>query len=185
MLISHAEELRQQEGLHKLRRSMHETTKLKASDTTTYEEGVTFLRSEAAEDDRAKAKYGTDRWTRQISQQAAEKLYTQVTEIEGYLKSANSSDELVKDKLKSCEGVLQLLCSTDRDLEEYVPSSRRAVMPPNVERAAGSLRTILNEVSRLESRRKRKTESLREKAKADDISKIQPPLLRLNILILS
>lgn len=170
-LISHAEEIRQQEGLHRLRRSMHETSKLKANDTAVYHEGVELLKSEAAEDERAKMKHGTDRWSRQPSQQAAEKLYAQVAEIDGYLKSASSSDDLVKGKLKECEKVLGVLSGSDRDLEEYVPSSRKAIMPPNVERAAYNLRNELNEVSRLESRRKRQIEKIREKAKQDDISK--------------
>ncbi len=169
-LTSHAEEIRQQEGLHRLRRSMHEISKLRANDATIYQEGVELLQSESAEDDRAKLKYGTDRWTRQPSQQAAEHLYKQAAEINGYLESANSSDELVKGKLKDCESVLQVLCGTDRDLEEYVPSSRRATMTPNVERAAPALRGQLNEVGRLESRRKKIIERVRDKAKADDIN---------------
>lgn len=170
-LTSHAEEIRQQEGLHRLRRSMHEISKLKANDTAVYQEGVELLKSEAAEDERAKIKYGTDRWSRQPSQQAAEKLYAQVVEIDGYLKSASSSDDVVKGKLKDSEKVLSVLSGSDRDLEEYVPSSRKATMPPNVERAARDLRNELNEVSRLESRRRRQIEKVREKAKRDDISK--------------
>ncbi len=169
-LTSHAEEIRQQEGLHRLRRSMYEISKLRVNDAATYQEGVELLQSEAAEDDRAKLRYGTDRWIRQPSQQAAKHLYKQAAEIDGYLKSANSSDELVKGKLKDCEAVLQVLSGSDRDLEEYVPSSRRATMTPNVERAASALRGQLNEVSRLESRRKKMIERIRDKAKADDIN---------------
>ena len=44
-------------------------------------------------------------------------------------------------------------------------------MPPHVHRAAGSLRSALSDVSRMESRRKRKAEALRQVAKQDDISK--------------
>lgn len=170
-LIAHADEIRQQDGLHRLRMSMHEISKLKANDAALYDEGVEFLKSEAAEDDRAKLKYGTDRWTRQPSHLAAEKLYAQVAEIDGYLKSAQSSDDLVKGKLKECESLLQLLSGTNRELEEYVPSSRKAAVPPQVEEVAANLRSALNEVSRLESRRKRAAQALRDKAKADDISK--------------
>lgn len=150
--------------------SIHEISKLKANDAALYEEGVEFLKSEAAEDDRAKLKYGTDRWTRQPSHLAAEKLYAQVDEIDGYLKSAQTSDDLVKSKLKDCEDVLQVLSGTNRELEEYVPSSRKAAITLHVERVAADLRSALNEVSRLESRRKRIIQSLRDKAKADDIS---------------
>ena len=171
-LTSHAEEIRQQDGLHRLRRSMRETTTLKENDTTIFEEGVEFLRSEAAEEDRAKMKHGTDRWARPPSKRAGEKLYAQVNEIDGYLKSAASSDELVKTKVKDCEKTLQVLSGSDRDIEEYVPSSRKATMPPNVERAAYDLRNILNEVGRLESRRKKLMEKIREKAKFDDINQV-------------
>ena len=150
---------------------MHETSKLKANDMAIYQEGVDLLRSEAAEDDHAKLKHGTDRWNRLPSQQAAEKLYAQATEIDGYLKSAASSDDLVKAKLKDCEKVLGVLSGSDRDLEEFVPSSRRATMTPNVERAAYNLRNMLNEVSRLVNRRKRQVEKMCDKAKRDDISK--------------
>lgn len=169
-LTSHAEEIRQQDGVHRLRMSMHEISKLKANDMSMYQEGVEFLRSEALEDDRARLKYGTERWTREPSQRAAKDLYAQVNEIDGYLKAAQSSDDLVKNKLKECEDVLRVLSGSNRDIEEYVPSSRRAVIQPQVQRAVGNLRNALNEVSRLESRRKRIIETLREKAKADDIS---------------
>lgn len=178
-LVSHAEEIRQQEGLHRLRRTMHETSKLKASDEAVYKEGTDILQSDATEDDRARLKHGTERWTRPPSKQAAESLYKQSTEIDGYLKSARSSDELVQTKLKDHESVLQILSGTERDLEEYVPSSRRAQMPPNVQKAATALRDVLGDVSRLESRRMRKAESLREKAKRDDISKQRSSSLRL------
>jgi programmed cell death 6-interacting protein len=152
--------------------SIHEISKLKANDAALYEEGVELLKSEAAEDDRAKLKYGTDRWTRQPSHLAAEKLYAQVADIDGYLKSAQSSDDVVKSKLKEWESVLQVLSGTNRELEEYVPSSRKAAILPHVGRAATILRHALNEVNRLEVRRKRILQSLREKAKVDDISKV-------------
>ena len=169
-ILSHAVEIRQQDGLHRLRRSIRDVETLKANDTATYQEGVELLRSEASEDERARLKYGTERWTRPSSQQAAEKLYNQVGEIDGYLKSANGSDELVKNKLKDCENVLKILEGTDRDIEGYVPSSRRAVMPPQLEAPASKLRAVLSQINRLENNRRRKIENVREKAKADDIS---------------
>lgn len=171
ILVSHAEEIRQQEGLHRLRRTIHETAKLRSNDEAIYNEGNELIRSEAAEDDRARLKYGTERWTRPSSQQAAANLHSKSTEIAGYLKSANSSDQLVQSKLKDYEGVIQVLSGTDRDLEEYVPSSRRTHMPPNVHRAAGTLSEVLSDVRRMESRRKQKAERLRQEAKQDDISK--------------
>ena len=169
--MSHAEEMRQQDGLNRLYRSMEDTSKLKANDKAVYTEGVELLTAEKDEDDRARAKYGTDRWTREPSEVAAQKTYTQANEIDGYLNSAQNSDDLVRGKLKDSENVLRVLTGTNRDLESYVPCSRRAAITPQVERESSRLRGSLNEVGRLENRRKRKIQALKEKAKADDIGK--------------
>jgi hypothetical protein len=63
------------------------------------------------------------------------------------------------------------LSGPDHELENYVPSGRRPAITGEVEREAGKLRGCFNEVSRLESRRRRKIDALRAKAKQDDISK--------------
>jgi programmed cell death 6-interacting protein len=173
-LVSKAEELRQQDAFYRLKRSMEDTAKLKANDQSILNEGIDLLKAEKAEDDRARAKYGTERWAREPSEVALSRLYAQSTEYQGYMKSAAVSDELVQAKVRDSEHVFHILTGTNRDLESFVPSSRRATLTPQIERESTRLRTCLNEVSRLETRRKRKIESLREKAKADDISK-QPP----------
>ncbi|KAH7061457.1 ALIX V-shaped domain binding to HIV-domain-containing protein [Macrophomina phaseolina] len=174
-LVSHAEEIRQQDGLSRLYRSIDETEKLKEQDRAVYQEGVDHLRQEAAEDERTRRKYGTDRWSRAPSADAAPKLYAQVNEIDGYLKSAANSDQIVQSKIKDSESHIRLLSGTDHDLEQFVPSSRRVTMTAAVEREATNLRGCLNEISRLESRRKRKIEALKAKARQDDIN---PELLK-------
>ncbi|KAL1621548.1 pH-response regulator protein palA/rim20 [Diplodia seriata] len=174
-IVSHAEEIRQQDGLERLYRSIDETAKLKDQDMAVYQEGVGLLHQEAAEDEQARKKYGTDRWTRPSSADAASKLYAQVNEIDGYLKSAANSDQIVQGKIKDSESHIRLLSGTDHDLEQFVPSSRRVTMTAAVEREATNLRGCLNEVSRLESRRKRKIEALKAKARQDDIN---PDLLK-------
>jgi len=168
-LASHAEDIRQQNGIHRLHAAISDTEKVKSSDQQTYREGVDLLRAEAAEDEAARKKFGTQTWTRLPSNQAMPKLYAQVTEIEGYLKQAGNSDKLVQRKLKETESLIRLLGGTDRDLEDFVPSSRRATMTAKVERDANNLRSILNDLSRMEIRRKRKIEALRAKAKSDDV----------------
>lgn len=170
-LISHAEEMRQQDGLNRLRRSIEDTAKVKTNDKAVYREGVEILAAEKAEDDAARMKYGTDRWTREPSDSAAPKVYTTSNDINGYFTSAQSSDDLVQRKLMDSEAVFRVLTGTNRDLESYVPSSRRAVVTPEVERASIRLRGCLNEVNRLENRRYRRIQSLKDKAKSDDISR--------------
>jgi programmed cell death 6-interacting protein len=173
-LIAHADEIRQQDGINRLLRSMEDTKKLMYTDQAIYQEGVDILRSEAAEDEGARRKFGTERWTRPPAEQAAPKLYAQIGEINGYFKAATNSDNVVKTKLKENEHFIQLLSGPDHELENYVPSGRRPAITGDVEREAGKLRGSFNDVSRLESRRRRKIEALRTKAKQDDISKHHP-----------
>lgn len=169
-MVGHTEEIRQQDGLNRLIRSMEDTKKLRKNDQAIYHEGCDMLKSEAAEDEAARRKYGTDRWTRATAEQAAPKLYAQIGEIDGYFKAAMDSDSIIKTKLKENEHHLQLLSGPDHELENFVPSGRRPAITGVVEREAGKLRGCFNELSRLESRRRRKIEALKTKAKQDDIS---------------
>lgn len=169
-LLSHAEELRQADAIGRINRSFSDAAKLKASDEAIFLEAKELLQSEASENDRLLRKFGSDRWTRLDSRTASPKLYKQVDEIEGYFKSAANSDQVVVVKFREYESILQILTSSDRDIGNFVPSSRRVNIPPNLEGEVSKLRNSLNEISRLESRRRRKIESLREKAKKDDIN---------------
>ncbi|PWW71946.1 BRO1-domain-containing protein, partial [Tuber magnatum] len=169
-LMSHAEEIKQQGGVATLLRSMDDISKLKANDNAMYQETVEMLDTEAAEDERARGKHGTDRWHREPSSQAASELMASVQEYAGILKSADNSDGLVRVKLNECEKSLRLLGGDTRSLQDFVPNSSRASLTPKMEREVAKLRQCLNEISRLESRRRRKIESLREKAKTDDIT---------------
>ncbi|RMZ88167.1 hypothetical protein DV736_g4611, partial [Chaetothyriales sp. CBS 134916] len=169
-LISKAEELKQQDALYRIKRSLEDTTKLKTNDLAIYQEGVAMLEVEHEEDDAARSKFGTDRWTRPLSKVALAKLYQQSTELQGYLNSAGSSDSLVQGKIRENEYMLQIMTGSNRDLESYVPSSRNVHLTPAIESTARALRAQLNELSRLETRRKRKIEALRAKAKNDDIN---------------
>jgi len=169
-IIAHAEEVRQQGGVEKIRSSIQDISKLRSNDVTMYQEAIELLNTERAEDERSRLRHGTDRWDRQASEVAAGKLATQMQEYDGILKSADNSDKLVRSKLTEFEGVIQLLGGRIHGLEDFVPSSSRAKLTPRMDREVGKLRQCLNEVSHLETRRRRKVEALKQKAKADDIS---------------
>lgn len=169
-LASHAEEIRQVNGVQRLHNTIADTEKLKASNRVLYQEGIDLLRTEAGEDEAARRKYGTERWSRPTGKDALPKLYNQVNDIEGYLKQADSSDRLVQTRLRENESLIRLLGGTDRDLEDYVPSSRRATITAKVEREVNALRSSLNEINRLESRRRKKVDALKTKAKEDDVN---------------
>lgn len=169
-IVTHSEEVRQQGGVDTLLASIQDIGKLRANDVALFDEAKALLRSEAADDEKSRAKHGTDRWQREPSPVAAAKLLARVAEYDGILQSADNSDRHVRARLAEHEPVIRLLDGSIHDLEEFVPNSSRTKLTAKVDREVGRLRQCINEASRLESRRRRKVEALRQKAKADDIS---------------
>ena len=168
-LVHSAEDVRQAEGLHRIRRTMRETSRIREEDVTLYHSGCQALQREAAEDERARTKYGTDRWPREPSALAGQQHHNRASEIEAWLKSAQSSDDLVASKVKEQEHILTILSGTKRDIEDYIPSARMVSVPPEIQEAADDVREVLNRLSILESDRKKTIEALRLKVKRDDI----------------
>lgn len=168
-LVHSAEDIRQAEGLHRIRRTMRETSRIREEDVTLYHSGCQALQREAAEDERARTKYGTDRWPREPSALAGQQHHNRASEIEVWLKSAQSSDDLVAFKVKEQEHILTILSGTKRDIEDYIPSARMVSVPPEIQEAADDVREVLNRLSIMESDRKKTIEALRLKVKRDDI----------------
>ncbi|KAI1418033.1 BRO1-domain-containing protein [Hypoxylon sp. FL1857] len=171
-LVQHAEEIRQADALHRLQRSFADIDKLRAADLAVFEEGKNLLQAEEEEDAQLRRKYGTDRWLRPESRSEPNqgaKLWKQVADAEGWFANSESSDGVVRDKFHSIEPMLATLAGPDRGLLDFVPSSRRTEIPETLKPAIGRLRVAYNNVTRLEGRRRRKAEALREKARSDDI----------------
>lgn len=171
-LVQHAEEIRQADAINRLQRSFADIDKLRAADIAVFEEGRELLQAEEDEDNRLRRQYGTGRWTRPESRtEPAEgaKLWNKVSEAAGWFENSGSSDALVRDKFRNIEPNLALLAGPDRAIMDFVPSSRRTEIPEALRPAIGRLRGVYNDVTRLESRRRRKAEALREKARGDDI----------------
>ncbi|ROW06594.1 hypothetical protein VMCG_04254 [Cytospora schulzeri] len=170
-LQQHAEEIRQADALSRVQRSFADIDKLRASDRAVFDEGKSLLATEEEEDQRLRMKYGTQRWMRPASKEDAHgaKLWKQATDIEGYFASSTSSDAVVREKYLAVESTLSILAGSDRSLLDAIPQSRKTEIPESVKPMIGRLRGAYNDIQRLESRRRRRAEGLREKAKADDI----------------
>lgn len=170
-LVQHAEEIRQADALSRIQRSFVDIDKLRSSNRATFEEGKSLLATEEEEDQKLRIKYGTQSWMRPTSKEDPQgaKLWKQATDIEGYFASSTSSDGVVREKYLAVESTLSILAGSDRSLMDAIPQSRRTEIPEAVKPALGRLRGAYNDIQRLESRRRRRAEALREKAKADDI----------------
>lgn len=176
-LVQHAEEIRQADAVNRIQKSFIGIDKLRAADMAIFEEGVTALAAEFDEDQQLRAKYGTDRWSRpdgKTDPQGA-KLWNHVTEIESYFESSSSSDGVVREKFAANEDLLRILSGPDRGIQNYVPSAAQSDMREELRTSMGKLRSAYSDAVRLESRRRRKVESLKDSARRDDI---KPEILK-------
>ncbi|KAL2755390.1 hypothetical protein ACRALDRAFT_2041765 [Sodiomyces alcalophilus JCM 7366] len=170
-LIHHAEEIRQADAVGRIQRAFSDIDKLRSADQAVFAEGKAILAAEEEEDMKLRTKYGTDRWARPDSRSDPQghQLWAQVDEIEGYFKTSIHSDEVVQSKFTQVQDLLELMSGSDRMLMDYVPSSRRVEIPEGLRPVIGRLRGAYNDILRLESRRRRRAEALRDKCRGDDI----------------
>ncbi|KAK4145147.1 BRO1-like domain-containing protein [Dichotomopilus funicola] len=173
-LVQHAEEIRQADALNRLQRGLSDIEKLCASDKTIFDEGKALLAAEEEEDNKFRLMHGTQRWSRPASRadqahDGGAKLWNQASEIEGYFTSSTSSDEVVREKFAAVKGTLAILAGSDRGMLDYIPNSRKTEIPDTLKPAIGKLRGVYNDVLRLESRRRKRVEALRDRSRADDI----------------
>ncbi|EFQ34852.1 BRO1-like domain-containing protein [Colletotrichum graminicola M1.001] len=176
-LVHHAEEIRQADAIGRIQRAFSDIDKLRTADLAVFNEGKAILAAEEEEDNRMRRKYGTDRWSRPDSRSDPQgsRFWAQVAEIEGYFASSTSSDAVVRDKYREVQDMLEMLSGSDRAIMDYVPSSRRMDIPEPLKPVIGRLRGAYNDVLRLESKRRKKADALREKARTDDI---KPDILK-------
>jgi programmed cell death 6-interacting protein len=173
-LAQHADEIRQADAINRLQRGLTDIEKLCASDKAVFDEGRSLLAAEEEEDNSMRLKHGTQRWARpesrvEPSRDGGARLWNQATEIDGYFASSTSSDAVVREKFAAVKDTLAILAGPDRGLMDYIPNSRKTEIPELLKPAIGRLRGVYNDVLRLESRRRKRIESLRARSRADEI----------------
>ncbi|KAK3306178.1 BRO1-like domain-containing protein [Chaetomium strumarium] len=173
-LVQRADEIRQADAINRLQRGLADIEKLCASDRTIFEEGKALLAAEEEEDKNMRRKHGIQRWTRSESRaepspNGGARLWNQAAEIEGYFASSTSSDAVVREKFAAVKDTLAVLAGPDRSIMDYIPNSRKTEVPELLKPAIGRLRTAYNDVLRLESRRRKRVESLKARSRADDV----------------
>ncbi|KAL2141174.1 hypothetical protein VTI28DRAFT_2720 [Corynascus sepedonium] len=173
-LVQHADEIRQADAINRLQRGLTDIEKLCASDKMVFEEGKALLAAEEEEDKKLRLKHGTQRWLRpesrvEPSRDGGARLWNQAAEIDGYFASSTSSDAVVRDKFAAVKDTLAILAGPDRGIMDYIPNSRKTEVPELLKPAIGRLRGVYNDILRLESRRRKRVESLRARSRADDI----------------
>jgi programmed cell death 6-interacting protein len=168
-VLANSEEIRQQDGLGKIQRSLDDISKIRSNCLAMFDEACSVLNTETAEDEAARRKYGTDRWNRPDSATAGRNLNQQLQQYNLHFESARSVDEKTTATFSENQRILRLLAGPERDIADFIPNSRQQRLKPEAERQVEKLRSCLNEVSRMESRRRARIDAIRAKASADDI----------------
>jgi programmed cell death 6-interacting protein len=174
----HADEMRQADAVVAMERSLRELENLRADNMRQYERGRGLLEAERAEDDRLRQRYGTDRWTRPAGPDddgGGKELHDKAAEIQAYFAQSADSDALVRSTFDQNYDMLSLLCGPERDLVSFIPSSRVVDLPDTLKSAIGKLRSHYNDAQRLESRRRKKLESVQDVRRRDDV---KPEILK-------
>jgi programmed cell death 6-interacting protein len=96
-------------GIAKLKQMRADVRNLCGSDKEIYEQAVDSLSAEAKEDEALRTRFGTERWTRASSVEAAKSLRENGDRLRTFLKKAEESDEMVRSKLLDWEDIIVLL----------------------------------------------------------------------------
>ncbi|KAJ2894001.1 pH-response regulator protein palA/prr-1 [Zalerion maritima] len=130
-----------------------------------------MLRAEDNEDSRLRERYGTLRWARPPSTEdiAGKKHWDNVNSVQRYIELTEGSDATVTKTFENSKGIIQLLSGPLQYVIDFVPSSRRTEVPPTMVPVLGRLRNAYSDVLRLQSQRRKRIESVRARAKNDDI----------------
>ncbi|KAK9239551.1 BRO1-like domain-containing protein [Lipomyces kononenkoae] len=172
-LTAHVEEIRASGGYVALQSAIEDVRNLSAVDSAIYSAAAEDLHSERKEDDDLRARHGTNSWRRATSLEAGSELYQQLDKLGGLIKAAADSDEVVRQKFREHESTLRLLSKDLKDIEDFLPKDSVAMsIDPDLEHRSSELRQKMNEVSKIEYRRRKFAEDVKEKAKNDDVSEV-------------
>ena len=116
-LVTHMDDVKAKGGIAKLKQMRADVRNLCGSDQEIFDQAMESLAAEAKEDEMLRTKYGTQKWTRQSSEEAAKELREQGERRASYLKKAEESDGTVRSKLLEWEDIITLL-SGDKVLRE-------------------------------------------------------------------
>ena len=170
-LLQQAEEIRQSKALEAIPRTFADVKKLRAVCLAGYEEVAEIVCTEEQEDNRLRAKYGTDRWTRPESrmEQTGRAMWVQIDQFQDYVNQGVKADEKVRETFEKVRSQIAVLSGPEQFLLDSLPSSRQIKVPEKVKPSLSRLRATYNDVLRAQSQRRRRIEAAKRKMDSDDV----------------
>ncbi|OLL23761.1 pH-response regulator protein palA/RIM20 [Neolecta irregularis DAH-3] len=168
LLISRAAQVQEIGGVDKLDEAVQSIDRLRTEDIEIWNEAMMILADEKTENINLEKQYGTDRWKRANNEELT-RLVAKSTEYKKMLEDAGDSDELVRSRLAEWEDLIALLGGELSDLEAFVPNSKKSKLSYQTEKAVRRVRDVMNELSRLEAKRRRDIENVKRRMDGDNI----------------
>ncbi|GAO48459.1 BRO1-domain-containing protein [Saitoella complicata NRRL Y-17804] len=170
-LLARAEEIKAGGGVARIKEMIADVQKLAKNNTAVFEEAHKTIAAEASEDEQLRAKYGTAHWTRPASASIAGHLFEQGGQYYAILETAAKSDEVIRKKFADWEELIGILGGDSTELQEFIPNVLTQRTSAKSELAAKKVRDNLNELARLERRRRERIEDLKHRARIEDVSR--------------
>lgn len=182
-VIDQAREVRAEGGVDRLKKMLADVRQVGQMNQGLLDQARDALDAEQAEDEALRAKFGTDRWTRVLSQEAAAELRRRVDNLAGILNAARTSDGLVRAKFAQAEADLALLGGDDDALAAAVPSLSASTSPfASVQAGPASeqtkaIRTLTRALDELDDLRSIRNRIVAEARQAFDHDDIRPAVM--------
>lgn len=154
-ITRHAQEIISIGGLRLVDDSLNEIEKLAIRCSDIIEACEERLRIEADEDDMLRARLGPQNWGRPTSQEAAASLVERIETMKAYYNQAENGDLVVVEEYLAIKPFIKIFCGTHNELSKFIPNSNFVKLDPVSGAIITDLRSALNEVDNLESKRKR------------------------------
>ncbi|KAB5591907.1 PH-response regulator protein PalA/RIM20 [Ceratobasidium theobromae] len=176
-LLRRSEEIRSMGGVDSLQLQVDQVQTLGQTTGSILEEAFDILDNEASEDETFFAQLpegGTQIATQSgyfASQLANKDLIGKGNSYRQILENAASSDATVRNKWEEWEENVAVLCSSQEEMEEVIPSHLTSQSPESTQAHtyARAIRAALEDLEDLRSTRARCSESARQRASTDDI----------------
>ncbi|ODV77446.1 BRO1-domain-containing protein [Suhomyces tanzawaensis NRRL Y-17324] len=154
LIIKHSQEIIGIGGTNVIEESITETSQIAGQCKGLLQECKNRIQLEAQEDDMLRLRQGTQRWTRESSSVAGQKLFPKVEKMELYLQQAEAGDKLVLSKYYDLKPYLEIYCGGYKTLVDYIPSSNYTQLDQNITSIISDIRAAVNEARNLEDSRK-------------------------------
>lgn len=168
-LLSYSEELNAKKGTALIENSISDINKLAQESMQLLQEAKENLEFEDREDASQREKYGTDRWTRKPSREAASSLWEEYERYRGYLEAASKSDQIIRQRYDKINHLMRVLQIGKSAIEEYIPNAAVVMLPHDLQRLVNNLRSALSELRQLEVYWEQYISTLRSKANNVDL----------------